>query len=115
MDIIVRGGEDIADADDLLTLQPGEEIWLWRGRKPLQAQVGDRVYFVDDGTIYLYATYAGYDYRSSENLQGSGQSGRAILLKPPVVRVNPTFRLDPAILHGQWRWRYDKWNLRRYI
>jgi hypothetical protein len=115
MDIIVRGGEDIADADDLVALRPDDETWIWRGQKPLQSQIGDRVYFVEEGCIYLYATYGGYDYRSSQNLQGNRQAGKAILLKAPVKPIYPPFRLNPPILQGPWRWRYDKWNLRQHI
>jgi hypothetical protein len=115
MDIIVRGGDNIADPDDLLALQPGQEYPIWRGKKPSHAQAGDRVYFVGEGAIYLYATYAGYEYRSEENLQEVHQSGWAMLVTAPVTPIDPPYRLDPAILRGGWPWRYDCFNLRQHL
>lgn len=115
MDIIVRGGEGIVDPDELLALSPSKESWVWRGRKPLDTEIGDKVYFVDRGGIYLCGTYAGYGDRTSNNLQGATQTGGAILLKAPVKRINPPFILDPATLRGPWRWRYDRRNFRQNI
>jgi hypothetical protein len=95
-------------------LRPGQAYPIWRGREPLQTQLDDRVYFVDaQGEIYLYARYAGYQYRTAYQRQRLCQIGWAILVTAPVTPMTPPFPLpwmDPTIKPGglgPWRWRYD--------
>jgi hypothetical protein len=116
LDIIVRGGEEIIDLIDLLTLGPGQQSWVWRSPGPVSAMRGDRVYFVRaGGEIFLYATYDGYGERSAINRQGTLQSGGAILLTWPVQRINPALTIPGPWPPGPWRWRYDNWNLRQHV
>jgi hypothetical protein len=106
MDILFRGGDRITGKRDLKRLGQNEILSFWRGAKPRLTARGDRVYFVDDGFVYAYGSYAGYRHRVGENRQGREQAGMAIDVAGPALFFRRRVRLDPGVLRGSWRWRY---------
>jgi hypothetical protein len=106
VDILVRGSDPITGKRMLSRLKRGQSAWFWRGLKPRRISEGDRLYFVDKGTVYGHARYVDYRNHSGRNQQGAIQSGGAFKITGPLVFPRKPVRLGSSILGAPWRWRY---------
>src|SRR5688572_28704203 len=106
-DVLIRGKDRHTNKRRLLALKSGQTTSFWRGKKPRRVEEGlSRVYFVDQGRVYAWATYLEYRYKSGPNLQGEPQSGGALAVRGPTRAVRPSVPVPTGELRGRWRWRY---------
>lgn len=105
VDIIVRGSASITGQETLSSLGAGQERHFYRGHCPKNVLPGDRVYFVDQGAAYGYATWKSFEPRRGESASGVG-TWDAFIITGPWIPVEPPEPVPSAFLRGQWRWRY---------
>lgn len=69
----------------------GEVVEYWSvGEKPTKLEIGDKVYFVEDGQINCYQIFLGYEYNAVCEVTDRVWKGLNLILEyPPIILDNP--------------------------
>ena len=94
------GGDD----SDLQGLKSSDERHFFRGKALVDVNPGDRVYFVEKGSVTGYAKYQTYEPRWGVNMTEEGWLD-AFVITGPYVPIDPP---EPMIdgYKGRWPARY---------
>ena len=92
MDIVVTIPKSEASntklEDEFVSEYKDEAVQFWKmGRKPKDLNVGDRVYFVENGNITCYHEFIGYIYDPICEVTGRSWPGLNLLLRCPSVAI----------------------------
>lgn len=108
MDIVVtvpmKELDNVRAEDDYARSQDGRVIQFWSvSRQPKAINIGDKVYFIEDGYIRYYHTFLGFDCDSICKATGRVWPGLNLVLAYPETPLK-----NPVPMKGFQGFRYIK-------
>ena len=104
-DIILRADDWMGGTkSDFEEYPPTPDRHFFRGKALVNVNPGDRVYFVEKGSVTGYAKYQTYERRWGKNMTEEGWLD-AFVVTGPYVPVDPPVPMTDGH-RGQWRARY---------
>lgn len=96
MDIVVTVPKkemvNIEKEDEYISQMDGHSVQFWSlNKKPKDLNVGDRVYFVENGKIAYYHRFLGYVYDPVCEVTGRVWHGLNLLLECPSINVDGSY------------------------